>query len=244
MAKQAHDTWTVLEHDPIEELTDNLWRVEGALPRMALRRQMLVARTSDGRLLIHNGVALEEPLMKRIEDWGRPTWLVVPNGWHRLDAPSFKARYPDIQVIAPRGSRGKIEQVVPVDIDYDQFEPVLGEDGEPELRLFHLRGLRDAEGMVELRSRDGVTLICNDAIFNQPHLPGVFGAIYRLLGQSGRPKVTIIARWFMMKDKRAFAEHLRELAQIPNLARVAPAHIDLITGDPAAVLAGLADELS
>lgn len=37
MAK-AFTTWTVLPHDPIRELSENLWTCEGAIPRMALRR--------------------------------------------------------------------------------------------------------------------------------------------------------------------------------------------------------------
>ncbi len=241
MAKSpAHATWKVLDHGPIEELASNIWRIEGALPGMPLRRHMLVVRTSEGRLLIHNAVALADEEMRRIEEWGRPTWLVVPNGFHRLDAPAFKQRYPKLQIICPRGARRKVEQVVAADYYYDQFTPVLGPDGDPELRLFHLRGMRDIEGVVEVHSADGVTLIFNDAIFNQPHLPGLFGTIYRLLGQSGKPKITMIIRVAMIKDKRAFADHLRELGQIPNLVRVVPAHIEPITDDPATVLTTLA----
>ena len=39
MAK-AFDTWKVLPHHPIEKLEPNLWRVEGTVPKMPLRRVM------------------------------------------------------------------------------------------------------------------------------------------------------------------------------------------------------------
>ncbi|GAB4569984.1 MAG: hypothetical protein Tsb0020_24480 [Haliangiales bacterium] len=229
--------WKVHQHDPIEELAENLWRVEGSLPKMALRRHMLVARDSDGRLLIHNGVALGEADMAKLEAFGTPTWLVVPNGWHRLDARAYKARYPQLQVLCPRGSRKKVEQVIPVDATYEQFAPTA------TLRLTHLRGLKDAEGVLEVLSEDGVTLVFNDTVFNQPHLPGVFGTMYKLLGQSGRPKVTLIAKLFMVKDKRELAKHLHELADIPKLTRVIPGHITPIVEDASATLHALAREL-
>src|SRR6266542_7018228 len=46
--------WTVLAHDPIEKLAENLWRVRGSLPRMTLKRVMTVARLDDGRLVVHS----------------------------------------------------------------------------------------------------------------------------------------------------------------------------------------------
>src|SRR5690606_38404699 len=80
------------EHGPLERLEDNLWRVEGALPNMALRRVMTVVRMADGRLVIHSAIALPDELMAQIEAWGRPSYLLVPNAYHRLDAPAYKAR--------------------------------------------------------------------------------------------------------------------------------------------------------
>jgi hypothetical protein len=231
-------TWSVLPHEPIEELTENVWRVEGTLPKMALHRHMILVKSADGRLLIHSGIALGDEEMARIEAWGTPTWLVVPNGWHRTDARRYKDRYSDLLVVCPRGARKKVEEVVPVDLTYDQFDP----DGG--LKLTHLRGLNDGEGVLEVRSRDGVTLVFNDALFNQPHLPGAFGFVYKLLGQSGRPKVTLIARLAMVKDKKAYAAHLHELADTPDLVRVIPGHITPIVSDAAATLHRVADELA
>lgn len=51
--------WTVLPHRPIEKLTDNLWRVSGIVG--SIQRQMAVGRLRDGRLMIVNAIALDEP---------------------------------------------------------------------------------------------------------------------------------------------------------------------------------------
>src|SRR5205085_669793 len=109
------DTWTVLPHGRIEKLAENLWRVEGGVPKLPLRRVLVVARLGDGRLLFHNAVALEEAAMREIEAWGTPAFLVVPNGWHRLDANVYKQRYPELRVLCPRGARLRVSRAVPVD---------------------------------------------------------------------------------------------------------------------------------
>ena len=44
--------------------------------------------------------------------------LVVPNGFHRLDAKVMKDRYPALRVFCPAGGRKKVEQVVKVDGTY------------------------------------------------------------------------------------------------------------------------------
>ncbi|HET6581795.1 MAG TPA: hypothetical protein VFG69_00085, partial [Nannocystaceae bacterium] len=102
MAK-IDDEWRVLEHGPIERLADNLWRVRGALPGMSLRRTMTIVRRRSGNLLIHSAIALNETAMRELEALGPPTELVVPNRGHRLDAPAYKKRYPNLRVYTPRG---------------------------------------------------------------------------------------------------------------------------------------------
>ncbi|HEY0137672.1 MAG TPA: hypothetical protein VGB85_26485, partial [Nannocystis sp.] len=120
MAK-AHDTWKVLPHRPIEVVAENLWRVEGKLEGMPLKRVMTIARRSDGDLVIHNAMALDDASMARIDEWGRVAWIIVPNGYHRLDARVFKDRYQAARVLCPRGGRAKVEEVVPVEGAYEDF---------------------------------------------------------------------------------------------------------------------------
>jgi len=85
---KANTSWVVLPHQPIDKLEPNLWRVQGTLRGMALKRVMTLIRLEDGRVVIHSAIPLEEQAMAEIEAWGNPAVLVVPNGWHRLDAPA------------------------------------------------------------------------------------------------------------------------------------------------------------
>ena len=230
--------WNVLPHRAIEKLEANLWRVEGDLPGMPIKRVMTVAKRSDGRLVIHNAMALEAAAMAELEAFGEPAFLVVPNGWHRMDAPAFKQRYPKITVLCPTGSKKKVAEVVAVDGDYDAYPQ------DDDVRLEPLGGVADAEGIMTVKSSSGTTLVLNDAIFNMPHAPGFQGFVFKhLTASSGGPKVSRLAKYFMVKDKKAFRSELERLAGTPGLVRAIVSHHETITGDVAGTLRGVAASL-
>lgn len=218
MAK-ANKTWKVLPHRAIEELGENLWRVEGDLEGMPLKRVMTLAKRADGGLVVHNAVALDDASMKRIDAWGKVTAIVVPNGFHRLDAPPFKDRYPEAKVYCPAGSRKKVEEVVAVDGTYDEIPK------DDAVSFTHLDGTGRQEGVMMVRDEAGTTLVFNDAIFNMEHLPGVQGFVLKHLTQStGGPRVSRVGKLFLVKDKAAFRAHLEKLAATPGLCRVIVSH--------------------
>jgi hypothetical protein len=234
---KAFETWTVLEHRPIKKLTENLWKVVGTVPRMELKRQMVVARRSDGTLLIHGAIALNEASMAEIEAWGTPAFILVPNGWHRLDCVVYKQRYPSARVLCPAGSRKRVEQVIAVDGTYDDFP------ADDTVSLVAVDGIKQAEGVLRVVSEEGTTLVFNDLIFNLPHGRGLAGLIFRILGSTGGPKVTRIMRLFAVKDMRALKANLLQLAEEPGLCRIIPGHGRMIDEDPAMVLRGVAAAL-
>jgi hypothetical protein len=236
---KAYETWTVLPHRPIEKLSPNVWRVEGDLDGMPLKRVMTLARRGDGSVIVHNAIALEDDLMKEIEAWGEPRYLLVPNGYHRLDAKVFKDRYPKMKVYAPRGSRAKVAEVVAVDGAYEDMPE------DPRVTLVTIDGTGEREGAMIVKDDGGVTLVVNDAVFNMPHLPGFYGFVLKHLTQStGGPRVSRIARWFIVKDKRAFAAHLEKLADTPGLSRVVVSHHETIDEDAASALRAVARQMS
>ena len=235
MAK-AHQSWTVLSHDPIETIAENIWRVEGDLPNPGIRRVMTVCRMADGRLVIHNAVALDDEEMARLEAWGEPAFLVVPNGWHRLDAAIFKARYPNARVLCPAGTRKRVEQVVAVDGGLEE----LAAAGDPSVIMPYLDGVKEAEGVLRVTSGDEVTLVFNDAIFNLPHGKGLFGFVFKVMGSTGGTRVTPLFKLMAVKDKEALAAQLARLAQTPGLRRIIMSHGAMIDQDATKILAEVA----
>lgn len=224
--------WTVLAHEPIARLEENLWAVAGSLPRGGMNRRMSIVRLSDGRLVFHNAVPLEEPAMRDVEAFGRPAVLLVPNGLHRLDLHAWKRRYPQLAVICPRPARDRVARVVPVDGGWDALPR------DPALEAVPLEGSKTGEAALVARSEGGgrASLLFGDTVMNIPHRGGAEGLLLRLLGSSGEAKVTRIARLLTVIDRAALASALDRLAATPGLVRLVPSHGELVTEDAPAVL--------
>lgn len=228
MAK-VHTAWNVLEHGPLEQLADNLWRVEGALPGMSLRRTMTVVRRADGTLLLHSPIALEQPAQQQLEALGTIAVMVVPNAGHRLDAPAYKARYPNVVTFCPRGGRAKIAEVVTVDGTYDDY----ADDGV--VRFENLDGVDAGEGAMIVRSADGVSIVLNDVVMNMDTKKDILGYVFTtLLGSAPGPRVSRLARLVYVKDQPALRRHLERLADTPHLQRLIVSHEKVASGADAA----------
>ena len=214
-------TWTVKPHKPIAKLEPNLWLVEGQLDN--IRRHMVLVRLGDGRLVIWNGIALDEPEMKELESFGTPAFLVVPNGLHRMDARIYKQRYPGLTVIAPPGARQKIEQVVAVD-------RTDGNLGDPSVTIaFPACTAERDTTMLVTHPGGGVTLVLNDLVMNMRHGKGFQGFMFKLMGfTADTPNVPLPTRMLLIKDKPALKTLLQQLAATPALKRVIVSHGDML----------------
>ena len=229
MAAKISDTWQVLPHGPLEQLSDNLWRVEGALPGMSLKRVMTVARQVDGGLVIHSAIALEDEARRQLEALGPPAVLLVPNAWHRLDAPAYKKRYPALRVLAPAGSRQAVHEVVAVDGTYADFA------GDATVRLETLQGLAEVEGALLVHSADGATVVLNDAVFNMDRKKDVLGFLFTtVMGSAPGPRVSRLTKLLMVKDRAALRSDLERYAALPGLVRLIVSHEKVAHGADAA----------
>lgn len=223
--------WTVTQHDPIRKLEKNLWDVEGSLPGAPMKRRMTIARRQDGRLVLFNGVPLEESAMKELEAWGEPAFLVVPNGGHRLDIHAYKQRYPKLRVLCPARAAKKVSERVPVDGSMSDFP------ADPDIALEELGGSKYGDGMMVVKSRGSTTIVFADAFFNIPKA----GLLLTLLGFTGGPKLTRVFRMFFLADAAGYAAHMRRLAELPGLKRLIVTHGDIVESDAPGVLRRLAD---
>src|SRR5690349_2014310 len=102
-----HTEWSVFPHAPAEQIDDRILSVEGSIhmPLGQFPRRMTIVRLQDGRTVVFSPVALHEPEMRKIEEFGALSFLVVPNGFHRLDSRIWKQRYPEAKVVCPPGAK-------------------------------------------------------------------------------------------------------------------------------------------
>lgn len=227
MAK-CFTSWTVLPHEPIEKHAENLWSVSGKMSG-GNQRRMTVARRADGKLVIHNPIALQEDAMREIEAFGNPSYLVVPSAFHRMDSLIYKQRYPELEVLCPRTARKKVSDVVPVTGHLDELPK------DPNVELSHLRGMKEREGVLVVHSAGQRALVFNDALLNMAPTGGLMGFA---MGPTGVLSVPRFSRWLLMQNGSELKAHLHELLRKPGISHVVPGHGDVISGDASAALEG------
>jgi hypothetical protein len=235
-----HDEWKVFPHGPVEQIDEGIVSVEGEIqmPLGRFPRRMTIVALNDGRTVAFSPVALDEPAIREVEALGALAFMVVPNGFHRLDARPFKKRYPEIRVVCPPGAKNRVEKAVPVDAVSDVFK-----DGE--VRFIVVEGMRNAEAALIVRRGSGTTLILNDVISNVRHPKGLGANIMARLFRFGikRPQMSREVRYLFVSDKRALAKQIRDWAAIPDLRRVIVSHGEIIDQSPAEVLQSIAATL-
>ena len=227
--------WTVLPHDDLTQVNDRIVTVVGDLqmPLLHLPRRMSAVRLASGDLVIFSAIALRDADMAKLEAFGRPTFLVVPSVRHRLDAPSFKRRYPQVTVVAPRAGAEKIADVVRIDTSTPDF-------GDSSVRYVEIVG----DSALEVDCDDGMTVIVNDLIGDIHDEGGIGGWLLRVLEFAGKdPHVPAPVKIVLGKHKSEVARQFRSWAEHANLRRIIVSHGDPIESDPRGALRALAASL-
>ena len=236
---QPFKEWKVLPHGKLTKIDDNILTVTGEIhmPLTDFPRRMTVVVLHDARLVIFNGIALDEKEMRALEAIGEPAFLIVPNDHHRLDARIYKQRYPNIKVVAPEGSREKIEAIVPVDTTAPDF-------GDINVRFITVPGTKEHEAALLVRGKHGSTLILNDIVGNMHDVSGFGGWFLKRAGFAGdKPQIPRVAKIGMIDDKAALRTQLLQWANDASLARILVSHGDPIEERPTDTLRELASAL-
>jgi hypothetical protein len=234
---KLHDEWTVLPHGPLREIDYSLMTVVGQIPMPIgnFPRRMTVVGLSRKRTAIFSPIPLAEAEMDRIEALGEPAFLIIPGGFHRLDARPYKARFPKARVVSPSGARNAVSEAVPVDLVLDRLE-------DADTSFITVAGTADREAALVVRRPGGASLIVNDIIayVARPRGPGAW-LMSRLFGFGARrPSIPRPIRSKLVEDRQALADQLDKWAGIPGLKRIVPSHGEIIERQPAAELARLA----
>lgn len=210
----------IFPHSDINELAPGVWEVEGALP-FPLKRNMTIARLPDGTLLLHSVIAMNEEGMAKLDALGKPSVTIVPHAGHRMDAPFYKQRYPEIHVVAPAAARVKIEEVIKVDATSEEALPPLGVVVHP------IGGFKHGELGYELSTPGGKLLIVSDTLANDDNpAPGFGGWFMKVVGGGikGRLGVPRMMKMMFLKDRAAARASFSKLADIGGVSVVAVSH--------------------
>jgi hypothetical protein len=223
----------------LRAIANNMWVVDGTIqmPPGPLPRRMAIARLTSGDLVVFSAIALDDAVMAEVEALGRPTFLVVPNAFHREDAPEWKRRYPDIRVVAPERARAAVDEVVKVD-------DTVGDFGDSTVRFVPVPGTKGESAMI-VRHQSSATLVVNDLIANVQNSRGIMKVVLTLMGFAGSsPQVPRMFKKRAVEDAVLVARQFRDWAATPGLSRIVVSHGSIIEQAPPLLLERLADKLS
>jgi hypothetical protein len=175
--------------------------------------------------------------MSALEAFGTPAYLVVPSDKHRLDAKIWKARYPDMRVVAPSGSQAKVQEVVSVDTTDPRFD-------DPKVQFVTIAGTRNREAALIVKGSAGTTLVLNDVVGNIHDESGIGGWLLRRFGFAGNnAQIPKVVKMVLINDADALRKQLSQWAEIESLERILVSHGAAIEGNPRQVLRKLAASL-
>ncbi len=232
--------WTVLPHGKLVQIDENILTVVGEIhmPLMDLPRRMTVVRLADASLVVYSAISLDPDEMLALEAYGRPAYLIVPSDKHRLDAKSWKDRYPEIEVVAPEGAREKVEEEVRVDTVAPSFD-------DANVQFVTVPGTRRREAALLVRTPNGMTLVLNDVVGNIRDAAGFGGWLLHLAGFAGKAaQIPAVVKMSVIEDKNALRQQLLQWAEIDSLSRILVSHGAPIEANPRQVLRELADSLA
>jgi len=234
------ERWKVLPHGPLEEIDEGILTVAGEIkmPLGNFPRRMTVVGLSGNRTAIFSAIALNSAEMRKIEQLGTPSFLIVPSDMHRLDARIWKECYPAIRVVTPSGARMRVAEIVQVDSSDDILQ-------DEAVRFQNVAGTGGHESALTVRRAHGVTLICNDIIGHVTHPHGLGAQVMaRLMGFGvSEPQVPRIVRRKIVVDPKALASQFRDWAALRDLRRIIVSHGDPIETKPREALIALAEKL-
>ena len=237
------DSRVVPDHGPLTNIWPNvLYTLEAPGCSMGPPvRNMNIYRIPDGskRLVIYNGVSINDATLNEIEELGTPTILVVPNWMHREDAAIWKNKYPNILVVCPSIAKLKSKEEVNVDMTIEEW--VNEKEWSPFVQFKTIDGWSEFELVLEVQleaiGKDGSTntdggkgkiamLVC-DLLFTMVDCPklSMIGKCISWFFDSSIvlpsdpntmivvPVVTRIARLFVIKDWKKAEQWYRTYAE-------------------------------
>lgn len=195
-----------------------------------LVKNMVVFKYNTTDLWLHSVIAMNPDDMKKLEEFGTPKVLVVPNGWHRLDAALYKEKYPEIIVTCPSFNLKSASEAVKVDQDIEKW----CQENTKDI-LYHSPGGGRMELMYELRYSNGekcAAVFC-DQLFNlEKDTSTMKGWIQYKMGSSGFFGVSGIGMFFMkfFGDKAKLRSWFEELPKnCSGLEYIIVGHGNIVT---------------
>lgn len=199
----------------IREITPGIWEASKTLkvaPGFHLPARMVVVETAPGELLLYSPLEITTELRDTIAELGDVRWIIAPNDYHHMFVGSAADAFPQAAIYGSAGAIRKQRDV--------SFTGSLADGPPPDLpdsvALFSIEGMPVVDESV-LWLPDREALVCCDLVLNvQTRVPWLTRTILGFfLDHHDAPSQGKEYRWFFVKDRKAYAESMRQLLERP-----------------------------
>jgi hypothetical protein len=216
----------IFPYGPPVALAANLWQVTGALP-IPVPRNMTIVRGASGGLLLYSVIAMHEDGLRQLEALGRPEVMVIPHRRHQMDAPFYKARYPQLRVLAPEPS-----QVRGVAVDGGLSELSEQRLSDYGVEAYVLPSNIQEDVVLDVRLDDGHALCVCESLGNISMPGGLLRLLFKVLGPPGGSfGIARAVRLRELRDVGQLRTWLHEQAERTDLRCLLFGHGQPVTAD-------------
>ncbi|MAE71279.1 MAG: hypothetical protein CME06_12535 [Gemmatimonadetes bacterium] len=192
-------------------------------------RATALALPDGGFIVVNPGPGQKVAATRVLGEHGGVRALVLMNHFHHLGLRRWRARLPDVPVVASDRALPRLAKQGHYELDsVSGVEEIL-----PEHACFlHPAGTRSGEIWLRVETERGVAWAVGDAFFNVSYNPpGFYGFVARLTGTTPGPRFGLVFKYLHLSDRAAYRDWVMEqLTQDPPRILV-PAHGDLMEGD-------------
>jgi hypothetical protein len=214
-----------------------VWQVTGSLA-IPVPRNMTIVRGASGGLLLYSVIAMHEDGLRELEALGRPEVMVIPHRRHQMDAPFYKARYPQLRVLAAEPS-----QVRGVAVDGGLGALSEHSLSDYSVEAYVLPSNIQEDVVMDVRLADGHALCICESLGNVS-VSGWLRLLFRVLGPPGGGfGIARAVRLRELRDVTQLRAWLLEQAERTDLRCLLFGHGQPLTADISGALRHAAHQL-
>jgi hypothetical protein len=184
-----------------------------------------VTRFSGDELVIFSPpVGIDRAVFRELDQHGRVTALVAPNGFHYLGLRPAREAFPRATLYAPEAAVRRVAKKQP-DLELRQLGE-LREKTEAPVRILEVPGFNIGEAWAIVDTSAGPLWYVSDSCFNLSQLPESLAARLLLKWTKSAPGLSLngIGNLFFLKDRPRFKQWFEARLAEPAPLLLVPAH--------------------
>ena len=225
----------------LDEATRSL-TIEYTFRPKATARAFVTRFAGDELVIFSPPVGIDPTVFRELDQYGRVTALVAPNGFHHMGLRPALEAFPEAKLYAPEAAARRITKKQP-DLELRSLSE-LQERTEAPVAILDVPGFSIGDVWATITTSSGPLWYVSDSCFNLTKLPPGFAAGLLFKWTKSGPGLALngVGNLFFLKDRPRFKHWFEARLSEPPPALLVPAHGEVArTGELGKSLKALVD---